>query len=374
VTHVLVTNDFPPKTGGIQSYLYDLWRRLDPERFVVVTHEDAAGPAFDATVPFRVVRLPGKMLLPTPRLRYRIDSIAREIGAGLVLLDPALPVGAIGSSLELPYGLVLHGAEVTVPGHLPGVAALLGRTISRAKLIVAAGRYPLAEAKRVTPSMPDVVVVPPGVDAARFHPLSEDERAEARRRFDLPGSGRLVVSVSRLVPRKGMDVLIEAAAALRAGYPDLTVAIGGSGRDDDRLKRLITRLGAPVVMLGHVADADLPLLTGAADVWAMLCRDRWLGLEQEGFGIVFLEAAAASVAVVAGRSGGAGDAVLDGVTGLVVDRPGDVVPATVALRALLDDSSYRARLAAAARLRAVDEFDQDNLARRLGEALAMYGG
>jgi hypothetical protein len=134
VTHVLVTNDFPPKTGGIQSYLYDLWRRLDPERFVVVTHEDPAGPAFDATVPFRVVRLPGKMLFPTPRLRHQIDSIAREIGAGLVLLDPALPVGAIGSSLELPYGLVLHGAEVTVPGHLPGVAALLGRTISRAEL------------------------------------------------------------------------------------------------------------------------------------------------------------------------------------------------------------------------------------------------
>jgi len=171
-----------------------------------------------------------------------------------------------------------------------------------------------------------------------------------------------------------MDVLIEAAAALRARYPDLTVAIGGSGRDDGRLKRLIARLGAPAVMLGHVADADLPLLTGAADVWAMLCRDRWLGLEQEGFGIVFLEAAAAGVAVVAGRSGGAGDAVLDGVTGLVVDRPGDVVPATVALRALLDDSSYRARLAEAARTRAVDEFDQDNLALRLGEALAMHGG
>jgi phosphatidyl-myo-inositol dimannoside synthase len=374
VTHVLVTNDFPPKTGGIQSYLYELWRRLDPARFVVVTHADPAGAAFDAAVPFRVVRLPGKMLLPTPRLRHQIDSIAREVEARLVVLDPALPVGAIGPSLELPYGLVLHGAEVTVPGHLPGVAALLGRTISRAALVVAAGRYPLAEAKRVAHPMPDVVVVPPGVDAERFHPLSEEERIAARRRFGLPEGGRLVVSLSRLVPRKGMDVLIEAAAALRVRYPDLTVAIGGSGRDAGRLQQSITRLGAPVVMLGHVADADLPLLTGAADVWAMLCRDRWLGLEQEGFGIVFLEAAAAGVAAVAGRSGGAGDAVLDGATGLVVDRPGDVVPATVALRALLDDSSYRARLAAAARTRAVDEFDQDKLALRLGEALAMHGG
>jgi phosphatidylinositol alpha-1,6-mannosyltransferase len=222
--------------------------------------------------------------------------------------------------------------------------------------------------------MPDVVVVPPGVDATRFRPLSEDERVEARRHFGIPTSGPLVVSVSRLVPRKGMDVLIEVAASLRARYPELTVAIGGSGRDDGRLRRLIQRLDSPVVMLGHVADAELPLLTGAADIWAMLCRDRWLGLEQEGFGIVFLEAAAAGIAVVAGRSGGAGDAVLDGVTGLVVDRPGDVVPATVAIRALLDDPSYRARLAAAGRERAVDEFDQSKLALRLSEALAKHGG
>jgi phosphatidylinositol alpha-1,6-mannosyltransferase len=274
----------------------------------------------------------------------------------------------------LPYGLVLHGAEVTVPGHLPGAANLLGKTIAGAALVVAAGGYPLAEARRVTHPMPDVVVVPPGVDATRFHPLSEEERMEARRHFGLPASGALVVSVSRLVPRKGMDVLIEAAAALRARYLDLTVAIGGSGRDGERLKRLIQGLDAPVVMLGYVTDSELPLLTGAADIWAMLCRDRWLGLEQEGFGIVFLEAAAAGVAVVAGRSGGAGDAVLDGVTGLVVDRPGDVIPATVALRALLDDPPYRARLATAGRGRAVDEFDQARLALRLGEALAAHGG
>jgi phosphatidylinositol alpha-1,6-mannosyltransferase len=171
-----------------------------------------------------------------------------------------------------------------------------------------------------------------------------------------------------------MDVLIEVAAALKPRFPDLTVAIGGRGRDEARLKRLIGRLSAPVTMLGYVADEDLPLLTGAADVWAMLCRDRWLGLEQEGFGIVFLEAAAAGIAVVAGRSGGAGDAVLDGKTGLVVDRPGDVIPATIALAALLDDEPYRRRLGDAGRARAVDEFDQDKLASRLFEALALHGG
>jgi phosphatidylinositol alpha-1,6-mannosyltransferase len=374
MTHLLVTNDFPPKTGGIQSYLYELWRRLDPSRFVVVTHEDATAEEFDAEVPFRIVRLPGKILLPTPQVRLAINSIACAERAELVLLDPALPLGSLGPFLDVPYGLVLHGAEVTVPGHLPGLAWLLGRTIVGAAIVVAAGGYPLAEARRVARPMPDVVVVPPGVDATRFHPLTQDEQATARRHFGLPAAGPLVVSVSRLVPRKGMDVLIEVAASLRSRYPELTVAIGGSGRDESRLRRLIERLGSPVAMLGHVPDAELPLLTGAADIWTMLCRDRWLGLEQEGFGIVFLEAAAAGVAVIAGQSGGAGDAVVDGVTGLVVDRPGDVVPATVALRALLDDPAYRSRLATTARARALAEFDQHKLALRLGEALAVHGG
>jgi phosphatidylinositol alpha-1,6-mannosyltransferase len=374
MSHLLVTNDFPPKVGGIQSYLYELWRNCDPDRFVVLTHDDPRAVSFDSAQPFRIERVPGRILLPTASLRRRIDSLATSVGASLVVLDPALPLGAIGPSLGLPYALVLHGAEITVPAHLPGLRGALSRTIGRAALVIAAGNYPKAEATRITPSVPEFVLVPPGVDGARFVPITTQDRSLARERFGLPKDGRLVVSVSRLVPRKGMDVLIEAAAALRPRFPDLTVAIGGKGRDEARLRRLIARHDAPVTLLGYVADEDLPLLTATADVWAMLCRDRWLGLEQEGFGIVFLEAAAAGVAVVAGASGGAGDAVIDGVTGLVVDRPGDVVPATAALAALLDDESLRARLGQAARHRATEEFDQGKLAARLFDALASHGG
>ena len=164
--------------------------------------------------------------------------------------------------------------------------------------------------------------MPPGVDHVRFHPLGPEEKLAARHRLGLPTHGRLVVSVSRLVPRKGMDVLIEAVARLSAGRPDVTLAIGGAGRDRRRLEGVAGRSGAEVRFLGRVSDDDMPLLDGAADVWAMCCRDRWFGLEQEGFGIVFLEAAAAGVAQVAGRSGGADEAVVDGRTGLVVDAPG----------------------------------------------------
>jgi phosphatidylinositol alpha-1,6-mannosyltransferase len=166
-----------------------------------------------------------------------------------------------------------------------------------------------------------------------------------------------------------MDVLIEASAALAAEHPDLVVAIAGAGRDARRLASLARRLDAPVRFFGGVSDEDLPGLVGAADIAAVLCRTRWGGLEQEGFGIVFLEAAATGVPQVAGRSGGSHEAVVDGVTGLVVDRPGDVAVATRALAALLDDEGRRLGLGAAARRRACAEFDYDILATRLDAAL-----
>src|ERR1039458_5346906 len=200
-----------------------------------------------------------------------------------------------------------------------------------------------------------------------------DERMSVRRRLGLPTEGRLVVSVSRLVPRKGMDVLIEAVGQLSAERPDLTLAIGGSGRDRRRLELAARRCSAPVRFLGRVADDDLPMLDAAADVWAMCCRDRWFGLEQEGFGIVFLEAAAAGVAQLAGRSGGSDEAVVDGKTGLVVDRPGDATAVAAALARLLDDSELRERLGAEARRRAVAEFDYDKLARMLHQTLVEMG-
>jgi phosphatidyl-myo-inositol dimannoside synthase len=373
MTHLFVTNDFPPKIGGIQTMLWELWRRLDPASFVVLTtaHPDAA--AWDAEQPFRVVRASEKVLWPTARLRDRIDALAREIDAGTILLDPALPLGLVGPRLRAaPYGVVLHGAEVTVPGRLPASSQLLRRVLRGAGLVVAAGGYPLAEAERAARCPLPSVLVPPGVDTERFVPLDADERSAARRRLGLPVDGRLVVSVSRLVPRKGMDVLIHAAALLAPTRPDLTVAIAGGGRDQARLERLVRSTGAPVRVLGRVSHDDLPAVYGCGDVFAMLCRNRWGGLEQEGFGIVFLEAAAAGVPQVAGDSGGAAEAVVDGETGLVVRRPDDPVAAADALARLLDDADARERMARAGRARAVEGFSYDVLAERLGAALAAW--
>lgn len=372
MTHLFVTNDFPPKIGGIQSMLWELWRRLDPATFTVLTtpHPEAAG--WDEAQPFRVVRAPDRVLLPTPGLARRVDALAAEVGADVVLLDPALPLGLLGRRLSRPYGIVVHGAEVTVPGRLPVSAQLLARVLRGAGLVVSAGGYPLAEADRAAGRALPHVLVPPGVDVDRFAPLDDAARAAARRRFGLPVDGPLVVSVSRLVPRKGMDVLIDAAARLARDHPGLTVAIGGDGRDRARLERRIASRGAPVRLLGRVAHDDLPALYGCGDAFAMLCRNRWAGLEQEGFGIVFLEAAAAGVPQVAGDSGGAAEAVVDGTTGFVVDRPGDPVAVAAALHRLLAHPEQAREMGAAARARAVQDFAYDVLADRLGAALATW--
>jgi phosphatidylinositol alpha-1,6-mannosyltransferase len=421
MSSLLVTNDFPPKVGGIQSYLWELWRRLPPDEVTVLTTPYAGAAEFDRAQPFRVVRDRDKVLLPTPALARRIDALARDIGAGVIFLDPALPLGALGPRLEAaPYVAVLHGAEVTVPGRLPGSRALLRRVLRSAAGVLAAGTYPADEAARAAGRPLPGLVVPPGVDVDRFRPAGYSATRAIRRRYGLPETAPVVLGVSRLVPRKGFDVLIDAVARLarhrfrgsdpasgagrdgatgRAGEastavdaagappvaisgpgavpaaePDgppeagepLHLALAGTGRDRDRLARRAARagIGDRFHLLGRVPDDDLAAVYAAADVFAMCCRERWGGLEAEGFGIVFLEAAACGLPAVAGRSGGAWEAVEDGVTGFVVD-PLDAGAVAGALARLLDDPELRRRMGTRARARAETSFAYDGLAARL---------
>lgn len=368
MTHLLVTNDFPPKTGGIQTLLWELWRRLDPSAFAVLTtpHEDA--DAWDRAQSFRIERTREPVLVPHPGLVRRIDHLADEVDADTVVLDPALPLGLVGRHLARPYTVLLHGAEVTVPGRLPGSHAVLGHVLRGATHVVAFGGYPAAEAERAAGRPLPLTVVPCGIDTGRFRPLDDGERSTVRARFGL-SDGPLVLSLSRLVPRKGMDVLIDAAARLVPEMPGLQVAIGGSGRDRARLERRARAAGAPVRFLGRVPDDELAAVYGCADVYAMLCRNRWAGLEQEGFGIVFLEAAAAGVPQVAGNSGGAAEAVGHDETGLVVDDPTDVGAVADALERLLRDEQLRRHMARVGRARAIAEFDYDRLAPQLRAAI-----
>src|SRR2546423_614921 len=196
--HLLVTNDFPPKVGGIQTYLWELWRRLPPETFAVLTTAHRDRPAFDHAQPFRVERVPGTVLWPTPDLRRRIDRLAAQLDAGFVVLDPALPLGAVGPQLACPYLVVAHGAEIPVAGRIPVVGAILARVLRGGAGHVAGGNYAAAELARAAGRPLDVAAIPPGVDTQRFVPVPEQERPLIRRSLGLPEDGPLVVNVGRL--------------------------------------------------------------------------------------------------------------------------------------------------------------------------------
>jgi len=387
---LLITNDYPPKLGGIQIYLWELWRRLPADRVSVYTRDYPGAQEFDAGEDYRIFRETRFPLLPTPAVRRRAEEIIAEVKPQLVLIDPALPLGVIGRKLSVPYGLVLHGAEATIPTQLPLLRSAMNRVVGGAELVISASQWAsdmvspaTAASKTPSPLKPDTDrfrtakaasqtpfhYIPPGVDTARFHPHSEAQKSTARRRFGLGEDALVLLSVSRLVPRKGMDNLIKAAAGLQRDHPNLEMVIAGGGRDLSRLQAVAKRTGTSVKFLGRVADEDLPSLYGSADIFAMLCRERWGGLEQEGFGVVFLEAAASGIPQIAGYSGGAAEAVAHGETGFVVPAHRQNAYMADALRDLVESPALRQQMGASARQRAEREFSYDLLAKRLRQVL-----
>jgi phosphatidylinositol alpha-1,6-mannosyltransferase len=373
--HLLVTNDFPPKTGGIQVYLYELWRRLEHGRACVLTassHPQAA--SFDASTDLVVERVANSTLfLPTWRAFRDIEAAIDRHRPDLVLFDPAWPLGLLGPRLSRPYGVVLHGAEVTIPGRIPGVASSLRYVLKNATVALCAGSYPEAQARRnAAEYLCPVIQVPPGVDTSRFAPLSLSERHQVRSAMGFSDAEFLIASYSRLVPRKGMDTLIRASVRLVERVANLRVVIGGAGRDQARLERLAAKLGAPVTFLGRVDDELMPRWIAASDLMVMDCRSRWFGLEQEGFGIVFVEAAACALAQVAGRSGGSDEAVLNGVTGVVVANSRSDRDLAKTIGDLVLDDERRAAFASKSRELAQSNFSWDVLARELSTRLAPF--
>ena len=358
---LLVTNDFPPKVGGIQSYLHELWLRLPHDETTVLTTPYVGASDFDAAQPFRIERIREQVMLPTSSLASRIESLAKDVSADVIFLDPALPLGSLGRRLKsAPHIVIAHGAEITVPRRMPGTHRMLGRVLRDTSGVVAAGEYPARECVSAAGRDLDGLVVPPGVDVDRFRPVADAvERAAGRVSLGLDPDRPLVVAVSRLVPRKGFDVLIEAIAGLD---PSVVLAIAGAGRDAERLRKIASKhdllRSGRVKFLGRVPNDELLTLYRVGDVFAAPCRDRWGGLEAEGFGIVFLEAAASGVPSIAGRSGGSHEAVIDSETGYVVD-PHDVVEILKRIGDLLGDDSLRSAMGESARRWATEECSYD---------------
>ncbi|MFI1412918.1 glycosyltransferase family 4 protein [Streptomyces sp. NPDC020707] len=351
---LIVTNDFPPRPGGIQAFLHNMALRLDPERLVVYAstwkrgREGAeATAAFDAEQPFVIVRDRTTMLLPTARVSRRAVGLLREHGCTSVWFGAAAPLGLLAPALRKA------GAErlmATTHGHeagwaqLPAARQLLRRIGESTDTITYLGEYTRSRiATALTAEAAGrMVQLPPGVDEKTFHPGSGGDAVRARLGLtDRP----VVVCVSRLVPRKGQDTLILAMPRILASEPEAVLLIVGGGPYEKELRRLAyeTGVAGSVRFTGAVPWSELPAHYGAGDVFAMPCRTRRGGLDVEGLGIVYLEASATGLPVVAGDSGGAPDAVLDGETGWVV-RGGSAEDAADRITTLLADPELRRRM------------------------------
>ncbi|MER5362769.1 glycosyltransferase family 4 protein [Streptomyces sp. NPDC002785] len=372
---LIVTNDFPPRPGGIQAFLHNMALRLDPGQIVVYASTWKRGPegiaataAFDAEQPFTVVRDRTTMLLPTPRVTRRAVQLLRVHGCTSVWFGAAAPLGLMAPALRRAGARRLvattHGHEAGW-AQLPAARQLLGRIGESTDAITYLGEYTRSRiATALSPEAADrMVQLPPGVDEKTFHPDSGGELIRARLGLsDRP----VVVCVSRLVPRKGQDTLILAMPAILAQVPDAVLLIVGGGPYAKELKRLTeeTGVGDSVRFTGPVPWDELPAHCGAGDVFAMPCRTRRGGLDVEGLGIVFLEASATGLPVVAGDSGGAPDAVLDGETGWVV-RGGSVEESADRIVTLLRDPELRRRMGERGRAWVEEKWRWDLLAERL---------
>lgn len=354
-----VTNDLPPRAGGIEQFLGNLLERTWPEAALVVgpAHDDAG--AHDAGVPWSVRRLAGGVW-PTRTTLHEVRQAARTHRPDVVVLGASWPLGELTGALArdpgVPVVAISHGLEAGVAG--VGLGGVVGRTTRRLAALTTISDFTQA---RLAPHVHcPVHRVPPGVDTDRFTP--DVDGTALRRRWGVPDDAPVVGCVSRLVRRKGQDRLLDVWPALHARHPAAWLVLVGTGPLEEELRARAATL-RNVVVTGEIPWDDLPAAHAAFDVFAMPCRTRLLGTDVEGLGIVYLEAQASGVPVVAGRSGGAPETVVEHETGAVVDGS-DTGPLFAALDALLASPDRRRAWGRAGRAHAVRRWSWDAITQR----------
>ncbi|MFI5491969.1 glycosyltransferase family 4 protein [Actinoplanes sp. NPDC051859] len=348
---LLVTNDFPPRPGGIQQFVHNLAVRQPGGSVVVYASSWRGAAKFDAEQPFEVVREKTGVLLPTPAVARRAAEIARSHDCDSVWFGAAAPLGLLAGGLRKRTGItravaLTHGHEIGWAA-LPGARHLLRRIARDNDVVTYLTEFQRVRLDRALHGLTSLQRLTPGVDIDAYHPEVDGSAVRARHGLsDRP----VVVCVSRLVPRKGQDMLIRAMPQIRRRVPGAALLIVGGGPYREKLQALARSedVESDVVFTGTVPWEDLPAHYAAGDVYAMPCRTRSAGLDVEGLGIVYLEASATGLPVLAGDSGGAPDAVRDGETGYVVG--GRDVPAIAdRLAGLLADPAAARRMGAAGR-------------------------
>lgn len=365
---LVVTNDYPPRLGGIQRSLEALVRRMPPDRVAVLCPSAEGAERYDAGEPYRIIRAPQRFLWPTPTVARRVRDAAEEHGAEVILFGAAYPLALLGPGLarKTPYLVLAHGFEYWL-SIAPGTHALMRRATSRASRVAVCSAFIARVVRTAVPAGVPVSVLYPGADAEVFRP--DLPTADLRERHGL-GDRSVVVCVSRLVPRKGQDVLIRAMPAIRRRVPEAVLVIVGDGPYRPKLEAMAAELApaGSVVFTGPVSEQELPRYYRLGQVFAMPCRTRLGGLEVEGWGNVFIEAAACGRPVVVGDSGGAREALVPGETGLLVDGR-RVAEVADAVGSLLADPGTAERMGRAGRARVERAFTWERVAAELATHL-----
>lgn len=318
---LVVTNDFPPKVGGVNYYVSELIRRFPQGTATVFASTWPKAAEFDRTFPQRVVRWPTHTLLPTPSVCSAATRLAREVRADVVLCGASLPLAFVGQSVSrqcgIPYATCTHGLELAAERVPPG-RPFLRRLFKDASLVTAVSEWCAVRLRPFAPPDAQFDLLPSGIDQHLFRP---DVATDAIRRRHNLGEGPIVCCVSRIVARKGQDTLIRAMPTLIREWPHLRLLIVGSGPYEPTLKSLAANTGVDqhVTFAGEVPYEELPAYFRLGDVFAMPCRSRLAGFETEALGAVYLQAAAVGRPCIGGSVGGAPEAVRHGETGLVVD-------------------------------------------------------
>jgi phosphatidyl-myo-inositol dimannoside synthase len=365
---LVVTNDFPPRQGGIQTFVAELLARQPHDSVVVYASDWRGSHEHDASLPYPVVRYPHRVMLPIPSVAAQARQLLAEYGCTSVLFGAAAPLGLLAGRLRDSGArrvvALTHGHEAGWAG-IPGAAQMLRRACEGMDVTTYLGPYTRTRiAGALSPAAAGrLVQLSPGVDTEVFTP-EVDARA-VRQRHGLT-ERPVVVCVSRLMPRKGQDTLIDAWPRVQRAVPEAALLLVGGGPSRKTLDQRVRERGliGDVVLTGSVPFGELPAHYAAGDVFAMPCRTRNRGLDVEGLGIVYLEASATGLPVVAGDSGGAPDAVLEGETGFVVPG-GDPVATADRLIELLTDAGLRTRMGERGRAWVASDWRWDSAADRL---------
>ncbi len=346
---LFVTNDFGPRAGGIETFVIGLIERRPYGQTIVYTSAQTGSEAYDAAwksdIGVTIIRDRAKILLPTPRVARNLVRIIKESDIQVAAFGAAAPLGLLSGSMKRAgvrkTVALTHGHEVWWAKVFPFNLALrkIGTSVDSLTYLGEFTKQAISQSLSKA-SAKKMVKIAPGIDVEHFSP---QDSTQLRRDLKLVNK-RVIVSVGRLVHRKGQDHLIQSMPEILKSVPNAHILMVGQGPYLMHLEKLVKDLNLVdhVSFIGRIQYAQLPQYICAGDIFAMPSRSRFFGLEVEGLGIVYLEASACGLPVIAGSSGGAPDAVLDGVTGLVVNGEDNEEIAAAAIKLLQDVDESKA--------------------------------